>query len=145
MSEQDNRRLIEEAYAALNRRDRDAHLKLVDDSVIWESDTFPVTVKGREASWQVLEEYFAAFPDMHLEIEQIFNSGDFVVVRYRNTGTHKGEFKGIAPTNRPICIHGCNVHEIKNNRLVRTFSYFDRLAVREQLGVVPAMAKAAGR
>jgi steroid delta-isomerase-like uncharacterized protein len=145
MSEKNNRRLVEEAFAAINRRDRDAHFKLLDDSVVWESDTFPVTVKGREASWQVLEEYFAAFPDMHLEIEQILSVGDHVVVRWRNTGTHKGEFKGIAPTNRPICIHGCNVHETKNNLLVRTFSYFDRLALREQLGAVPTMAKVAAR
>jgi len=31
-----------------------------------------------------------------MEIEQIITSGDQVVVRYRATGTHKGEFNGIA-------------------------------------------------
>jgi len=145
MSEQDNRRLIEEAYAALNRRDLDAHLKLLDNSYVWESDTFPAPVKGSEAIRQTFNEYFNAFPDMRVEIEQILSSGDHIVVRYRTTGTHKGEFKGIAPTNKQIIIRGCNVHEIKNNLFTRTFGYFDRLAMREQLGVVPAMAKAAGR
>jgi steroid delta-isomerase-like uncharacterized protein len=145
MSEADNRRLIEEAYAALNRRDLDAHLKLLDDSYVWESDTFPAPVKGREAIRQTFNEYWAAFPDMRVDIEQIISSGDHVVVRYRTTGTQKGEFKGIAPTNRQISINGCNVHEVKNGLCLRTFGYFDRLAMREQLGVVPTMAKAAAR
>ena len=145
MSEKDNRQLVEEAYAALNRRDLDAHLKLLDDSYVWESDTFPTPVKGREAVRQTFNEYFAAFPDMRVEIEQILTSGDHLVTRWCCTGTHKGEFKGIAATNRQMNIHGCNVHEIKNGRFVRTFGYYDRLAMREQLGVVPTMAKAAGR
>jgi len=145
MSELENRRLIEQAYDALNRRDLDAHLKLLDKSYVWESDAFPAPVKGQEAIRQTFNEYWTAFPDMRLEIEQILTSGDHVVVRYRNTGTHKGEFKGIAPTNRQIDIHGCNVHEVKNNLCTKTSHYFDRLAMREQLGVVPAMAKAAAR
>jgi steroid delta-isomerase-like uncharacterized protein len=145
MSEQDNRRLIEEAYAALNRRDLDAHLKLLDNAYVWESDTFPAPVKGQEAIRQTFNEYFNAFPDMRIEIEQILATGDHVVVRYRSIGTHKGEFRGIAPTNRKVNINGCNVHEVRNGLCIRTFGYFDRLAMREQLGAVPPMAKAAGR
>lgn len=145
MSEQDIRRLVEEAYTALNRRDLDAHLKLLDDSYVWESDVFPAPITGREASRQTFKEYLAAFPDLRLDIEQILCSGNHVVVRWRSTGTHKGEFRGIAPTNRQVTLHGCNVHEIKNDRFAKTFGYFDRLAMREQLGVVPAVAKAATR
>lgn len=145
MSEADNRRLIEQAYDALNRRDLDAHLKLLDSSYVWESDVFPAPVKGQAAIRQTFNEYFNAFPDMKFEIEQILSSGDHVVVRYRSTGTHKGEFKGIAPTNRKITVNCCNVHEVKNNLCTRSFSYFDRLAMREQLGAVPTMAKAAAR
>ena len=145
MSEADNRRLIEEAYATLNRHDLDAHLKLLDESCVWESDAFPTPVKGREATRQTFNEYFLAFPDMRVEIEQILASGDHMVVRWTVTGTHKGEFKGIAPTNKKIAIHGCNVHEIKNGRFVKSFGYFDRLAMREQLGVTAPVAKAAAR
>lgn len=145
MSEQNVRRLVEEAYTALNRRDLDAHLELLDDSYVWESDTFPAPVKGREAIRQTFNEYFSAFPDMHLEIEHILVSGDHLAVRWCITGTHKGEFMSIAPTNRKVTLHGCNVHEVKNDRFVKTFGYYDRLAMREQLGVVPALAKAAGR
>lgn len=47
-----------------------------------------------------MEMMFSAFPDLRLEVEQTLASGDFVVARVRLTGTHKGNFAGVAPTNK---------------------------------------------
>ncbi len=79
--------------------------------------------------------YFKAFPDLHFDVEQIITSGDYVVGRWRATGTHKGEFNGIEPTNRCVNARGCTVSEIKNGRFVKSATYSDQLALLQQLGV----------
>jgi steroid delta-isomerase-like uncharacterized protein len=143
MSEQDNRRLLEQAYETINRRDMDAHVKLLDDSYVWENDAFPTPYKGQEGSRQAFNMYFAAFPDLRIELEQVITSGDHVVARWRATGTHKGEYKGVAPTNKQINVRGCNVHEIRNGKFTRTLGYSNELMLMQQLGV--SLAKGAGR
>ena len=90
MSEKDNRQLIEEAFAMLNKHDLDAYVKLLDEGYVWEGDLFPEPLVGREAIRQALNTYFAAFPHLRWEKEQILTSGDHVVTRSRLIGTHKG-------------------------------------------------------
>ena len=65
-----------------------------------------------------------------------------MAVRWRATGTHKGEFNGIAPTNRQVNLRGCTVTEIKNGQVVKSASYSDRLTLLEQLGATAKTAKA---
>jgi steroid delta-isomerase-like uncharacterized protein len=141
MSEMDNRRMVEEAIAALNAHDLDRYLRQHADSYAWEADAFPAPVRGHEAVKQAMSVYFRAFPDLHFEMDQLITSGDHVVYRWRATGTHQGEFQGIAPTNRQVSARGCTVSEIKNGQFVRTASYSDQLTLLQQLG---AFGKAAG-
>ena len=147
MSEQDNRRITEESLEAINAHDPDRYLKYLDDSYIWENDAFPAPIRGPEGARQVLAAYFAAIPDVRFEIEQVITSGDHVVVCSRMTGTHKGEFRGpgalgLPPTNQQFSIHSCSVTEMRKGRAVKTITYGDRLAMLQQLGVLPLVKSA---
>jgi predicted ester cyclase len=51
-----------------------------------------------------LTEFFKAFPDTHTTIEHIVAENNLVVVFLNGSGTHKGEFQGITPTNKPVNI-----------------------------------------
>jgi steroid delta-isomerase-like uncharacterized protein len=132
MSEQDNQRLMEEAIAALNAHDLDRYARTHADSYVWESDAFPTPVRGSEAVKQVLAGYFKAFPDLQFKVEQIIASGDHVVDTWRATGTHKGEFNGLPPTNRQVSVRGCTVSEVRNGRFVRSSTCSDQLALVQQ-------------
>ena len=140
MSEADNRRLVQMAYDALNDHDLERYGNFVDDSYVVETVAAPTPIRGREAVKQFAATYFKAFPDFHQEIEQMIASGDWVVSRWHVTGTHRGEFNGIAATNRRISLRGMNLSEIKNGRIVKTMISYDQLAILQQLGI----AKAAG-
>jgi steroid delta-isomerase-like uncharacterized protein len=142
MSETDNRRIVEEMYAALNTHDPDRYVKNLDDSYVLESDAFPTPVRGREGAKQATAMYFKAFPDIHFETERIIASGDYVVACWHVTGTHKGEFNGISPTNRQVSSRGCTVSEIRNGRVIKSSIYSDQLAPLRQLGV--SVGKVAG-
>jgi len=136
MSEKDNLHLAEQAIAALNARDLDRYLKLLDNAYIGESELSPHQLQGPDAARQMLEGYFKAFPDLHFETEQVLTSGDYIVVRARMSGTHKGNFMGIAPTNKTIQSHGCNVIEVRNGKIVRNRLYSDNAKLFQQLGVL---------
>lgn len=136
MSEKDNVHMAEQALAALNARDLDRYLKLLDNSYVGESELMPNQLHGPDAARQMMESYFKAFPDLHFETEQILTSGDYVVTRVRLTGTHKGNFMGIAPTNKTINIQGCNVVEVRNGKAVRSRIYSDNAKLFQQIGVL---------
>ncbi len=106
--------------------------------VSYESDSLPTPVlKGRAAARSAVEAYTKAFPDLHVEIEQEIASGTSVVVRWKSTGTHTGDFGGISATGRKVTTHGCTVQEIRDGQIVRSVNYWDNLSMMQQLGVLP--------
>src|SRR5579864_8482328 len=119
MSEKENTQFAEQAIAAINERNLDRYVQMLDDSFTMESEMLPSPVKGREAVRQFFESYFKAVPDLRLEIEQSIASGDDVVVRSHLTGTHKGPLMGIPATNKRIDTHGCNVVQVRNGKAVK--------------------------
>jgi len=138
MSEQDNIRIVHEALEAWNKHDPGRFVQLLDEKHVIESDTIPAPMAGREVGRQFMQIYVSAFPDLHLDNEQILGSGDFVVARWTATGTHRGELMGIAPTNRRATTHGCTVYEVRNGRITHEWIYWDTGHLLRQLGVLPA-------
>ncbi|GAM97060.1 hypothetical protein U91I_00682 [alpha proteobacterium U9-1i] len=76
-----------------------------------------------------------AFPDWHERIEDVFSSGDRVASRYISSGTHQGEFWGLAPTGRRIEIQEMSIYRIANGRVAEQWCMFDELARLQQIGV----------
>jgi hypothetical protein len=54
----------------------------------------------------------------------------------RATGTHKGGYVGIAPTNKSIVIEACSVTEIKNGKTIHSRMYADNVKLLQQFGVL---------
>ena len=134
--------IVRESLKAWNAHDPDGVAKFFSQDVVSESDTLPNALRGPEAIRQVVQMYVRAFPDLHIEIEQIFSSGDYVTLRWLATGTHGGELMGIAPTNRRAVTHGCTVDEIRDGKIVREWAYWDTGNLLRQLGVLPSPAAA---
>ena len=80
---------------------------------------------------------FTAFPDFHLTIDDEVAEGDKVVKRWTVTGTHRGEFMGIPPTENHITITGVNFYRIADGKIVETWWSSDALGMLQQLGVIP--------
>jgi steroid delta-isomerase-like uncharacterized protein len=135
MSEQDNIESIKQGIALLNAHDIDAYVQRYDESYVSESE-ISGELRGPAAARQQLESIFAAFPDLHIKMEQIFASGDHVVARARFTGTHQGNFMGITPTNKRVSWGACSVVEYRNGKVARSRLYGDHASFFEQLGVL---------
>lgn len=85
--------------------------------------------------------YRAAFPDLHLTIENIIAEGDTVMARWSCHGTHKGDLNGIAPTGKRVDLTGFTAARISGGRLAEGWVNWDALGLIQQLGVAPAAVK----
>jgi steroid delta-isomerase-like uncharacterized protein len=82
-----------------------------------------------------------ALPDSAATIDNVFASGDTVVLEVTWRGTHRGPLqtpKGqIAATGKPIEIRACQVFTIANDKAQSMRHYFDMATMLQQLGVSP--------
>jgi len=135
MAEKENIELAKVQIAALNSRDLENYVSRFDESYVGRSELAPGPIQGRAGVRQNIDNIFTAFPDLRLEVEQIIASGDSVVARFVATGTHRGNFAGVPPTNRSIELHACNVLEVSNGKIIRGRLYADNATLFQQIGV----------
>jgi predicted ester cyclase len=65
---------------------------------------------------------------------------DNIAIAYTITGTHQGDFMGIAPTGRKISARGVQIGRFENGKLVERWGSSDQLGILQQLGVKAAGA-----
>ena len=143
MPEQDNLQLMKKVFDAFNAHDIDRVMGLVDEAIVAESDTLPdEPLKGRDACRNYLRVYTTAFPNARYEIDQMMASGDSVVTRGRMTGTHRGEFRGFAATDRSFEVNFCRIDQFRDGKIVHVWSYWDTGTLLRQLGLLEMKAAA---
>src|SRR5437016_5205290 len=124
MAGQDNLHIARENLAAWNAHDVNALVKTLDSKTVWESDAFPAPFVGHEGARQFFTLYLTAFPDLHLDMEEILAAGENrIVVRWRSSGTHNGPLANLPATGRKAGVHGCSVMEVKNQKIARAWVY----------------------
>lgn len=98
----------------------------------------PIGTTGAQALKEVLTALHRAFPDLHIMIEDMIAEGDRVVSRNTVTGTHQGEYMGLAPTGRSITYQEILIARFVNGRVAETWAVVDVFSQMRQLGVLPA-------
>lgn len=134
------RRLIEEAF---NEGDLDVVDELVDEDIVVHEAGQTEPVRGPAGIKEFLGMYRSAFPDAHIEIDELLAEGDLVVARWTGTGTHEGDLMGIEPTGAEISVMGMEMFRVSDGELVEGWEVFDLLGMLQQLGAVPEDVSAA--
>ena len=98
----------------------------------------PLGLEGMK-QWHAINS--KAIPDMQVKLEDMVAEGDKIACRWTATGTHKGEFMGVPPTNKKITLTGIHIDRIAGGKVVETWNYTDMLGVMQQLGVIPPIGK----
>jgi len=129
MSVEQNKATISRVYeAVVNQR----KLSLIDE--IYTTDyVFHMAgmpdIQGAKGFKQFLAMYFAAFPDIHWTLEDIFAEGDKVVTRATIVGTHQEEFMGIPPTLKRVTITAIVIHRLASGKVVEDWGEADFLGL----------------
>jgi predicted ester cyclase len=78
----------------------------------------------------------AAFPDRRFIVEDMIGEGDKVSARFTMRGTHKGEFRGIAPSGTELTMTGIDMIRLSEGKMVEDRVEVDQLGMMQQLGAV---------
>ena len=133
----DHTNSIQRLYDLINAGDIDGFgRQLADDFV--EREEIPGLPPTKDGVVQYFRIMLAAFPDMRMDVQDSFASGDKAVARLRLSGTHQGEFMGIPATGKPVSVNLIDITRFGEDGLAREhWGVADLLAMMQQLGVIP--------
>ncbi len=120
----------------VNTGDLDAFPEVVAPGCV-DNDPAPDQGLGPEGFKTFFTAMRTAFPDLKVEPQTMVAEGDQVAFAYTITGTHKGDFNGIAPTGKPIEVRGMQIGRFEDGKMVERWGSSDELGILKQLGVVP--------
>ena len=129
------RRIYEEFW---NEGNFDALDEIVSADYVLHVPTPPGAPSGRAGLQWVIQMYRAAFPDIHVQIEDQIAESDKVLTRITIQGTHQGPLMNIPATNKQVTVTALVLTRFKNGRNVEGWAELDRLGLMQQLGVAPA-------
>jgi steroid delta-isomerase-like uncharacterized protein len=129
---------INRLYDLINAGDIDGFgRQLADDFV--ERDEIPGLPPTKDGVIQYFRIMLAAFPDMRMDVQDSFASGEKAVARLRVSGTHQGEFMGIPATGKPVSVNLIDITRFGDDGLAREhWGVVDMLAMMQQIGIIPA-------
>lgn len=85
----------------------------------------------------------AAFPDLKAQPVEIVGTDEHVAMRYTISGTHQGDFQGIAATGRTFKVAALQLARFENGRCVERWGSTDELGMMKQLGILADVAGSA--
>ena len=95
-------------------------------------------LEGRAEIERVFRLWFKAFPDIRHRSDEVLIDGNRVVEVAQFTGTHAGEFFGVAPTNRRIDVQIAGILTVADGLIVEERRIYDFTGFLVQVGVLKA-------
>lgn len=89
--------------------------------------------RGIEGITREVRNHRTAFPDWNERIEDIIAEGDKVVIRFKSTGTHRGDFAGIPATGRKVTIAEVAIYRLTDGKIVEQWGMPDIAGLMTQL------------
>jgi steroid delta-isomerase-like uncharacterized protein len=90
---------------------------------------------GPSAYRRQVERFLTGLPDLHFEVDDTITEKDKLVVYWTITGTHRGEFLGVPPTNKKVSFSGITINQIRNGKIIESTVIWDGLGLLEQFGI----------
>ena len=137
------REAFERGTDTFNAHDVNGFAEVLADDVVFEAPG-GMRGEGKQACAEFFGSWFSAFPDAHVDVHTVHVIDDVAVEEGTFTGTHDGVLHtptgDVPPTGRAVAVGYIQVLRFREGKHVSFHLMFDRLAMLEQLGLVPAPA-----
>lgn len=91
---------------------------------------------GRDTVRATAIRYREAFPDLRWHILDLIAEGESASLRWEATGTHEGEYSGIAATGRHIRFSGISMYRLREGQVTDEWVAWDEIGILRQLGAL---------
>ena len=126
---------VRDEIADLSRGDLEEVLSYYTDDVYFEDTTVPTPCRTKAEMRDFMKVFYDAFPDLRIEIRDVFGSGRFVTAEYDLLGTMRGVFLGHPPTGKAFRIKAVSVYEHNGTLFTKETVYYDSASLFSQIGV----------
>lgn len=134
--------LAREYMECFNSRNWDRYRELLHAEYSYTGGDGNQMKGGPEVGIGVAQMFANAMSDAKISVTKVYAAGDTALVEFIGSGTHDGDFQGIAPTGRKLTMPVCDVIEFRDGKIYAEREYMDMMHMMQQLGVVPAAATA---
>jgi steroid delta-isomerase-like uncharacterized protein len=143
MSEQENIKAAAAFFEAWNAGD------LSRDSA-YSADDFMAEVPGapgplnREQATMYNQNFLTAFPGSKFEVLRTISQGDYVVMHWKISGKNTGALQTpsggvVPPTGRTGTVVGSTTSQLRDGKVIHTWTFWDMASLLNQLGLLPPM------
>ena len=133
MSKEQNEATQKNLAEAINGGDLDAMDDLFAGDVV-DHDPAPEQGPGPDGFKEFFATMRSAFPDLRIAPEQMVVDDENVAVAYTLSGTHEGEFQGIAPTGRKFDVRGMQIARFEDGKIAERWGSSDELGILKTAG-----------
>jgi predicted ester cyclase len=135
MSLEENKQLVQRYQEIYNNNNLEALNEVLADDLLTPRimPGIPPGLQGARAAHRIM---LLGFPDYHTVIEALIAENDKVAARITMTGTHTGDFMGIAATGIQVEYSGMYIVRIKDGMIVEHWGEEDGVSLLTQLGAL---------
>ncbi|MCX4782711.1 ester cyclase [Streptomyces sp. NBC_01264] len=134
---ENNMALLRTAYRLLESGDIDAAGQLLSEDFIANVPGSPDPLRGRE-TWRTGTQLMKdAFPDLKIDVRDMFGVGDKVTVLVHFQGTHRGAFQQFEATGRQVGYRSVEVYRFEGDRIAEEWVAPDLISLFQQISPAP--------
>ncbi len=108
--------------------------EIMTPNVSFRIPTLPEAIRGHEGIVQFVTGLRTGFPDLQFEIERQIAEDDKVAMRWFISGTHRGPFLGMPPTQNKIHDQGIDIFVFQHGKIAEIWVNENDLGLMKQLG-----------
>jgi predicted ester cyclase len=129
-----NKQVVRDVYAAIDAQDYDKIRSLVAEDatggIIGTQEMIPF-----EGMVEMIQMFYAAFPDYTHVVDGMIAEGDWVAVRLTFHATHQGEFQGISASGNAVTYGGAHFQRVVDGLIQESWILENDLSLMEQIGL----------
>jgi steroid delta-isomerase-like uncharacterized protein len=136
----ENKATCQRFHDALSTGDVELISKAIDEA--FDPDVLihtPLAVEatGTAALKEVMARLHRGLPNLHITIEDMIAEDDKVVARNAITGTHGGDYLGLAATGKTVAYNEVVIFRFVDGLIAESWAVVDVFAQLKQLGAIP--------
>jgi len=135
MSLEENKALVRRYFEEYNKGNPAMIDELCTADFVWHAPG-GLEQLSREVTKKVLTGFTTTFSDFRVTIEDMVAEGDKVVAFSKRTGTHIGEYRGIAATGKQVTWTWMVMFRIEGGKIAEEWDEGDHLSLMQQLGPI---------
>jgi steroid delta-isomerase-like uncharacterized protein len=138
----DNKKVVRRMYEEVwNKRNLEVTKELIAPSHAVQLFDAADSGVGPEAYARNVVQFVRAFPDLKFTVIDMVEENEKVVALWNISGTHKGEFRGIAATGKRVSVDGITISQLADGKIMDSYVSLDMWSMMRQLDAIPATGK----